>query len=366
MTDQDTTQDKPADRASPRRRTARRSRATITIADVAERAEVSLMTVSRVMNDKGNVKEDTRARVLKAIEELNYSPSAAARNLAAAAEIRIGLLYANPSAGYLNEFLVGSLDQANGSNAQLLVQLCDNEDEVLTIVRRLVGNGIDGVVLPPPLCDNTAILDLLLERGTPTVIVASGKPSKDLSSVNIDDLGAAEAMTRHLVALGHRRIGFIKGNPNQSAGARRLQGFQAALSDNGIAIDEELVLPGLFTYRSGLEAAHRLLERDEPPTAIFASNDDMAAATVTVAHRLGFDVPGDLTVVGFDDAPQATFTWPELTTIRQPIAEMSRTAVQLLVEEIRGRREGRAVTPSHVQMPFEFIQRESDASPRQG
>lgn len=358
----------PGERAipTPRRRTARRSRSTLTIADVAERAEVSLMTVSRVMNDKGNVKEATRARVLKAIEELNYSPSAAARNLATANEIRIGLLYANPSAGYLNEFLVGSLDQANRSNVQLLVQLCDKEDEVLAIVRRMVDNGIDGIVLPPPLCDDTVIIDHLLHRSTPTVIVASGKPSSALSSVNIDDIGAAEAMTRHLVALGHRRIGFIKGNPNQSAGARRLQGFQAALSDSGIAIDEELILPGLFTYRSGLEAAHRLLERERPPTAIFASNDDMAAATVSVAHRLGFDVPGDVTVVGFDDAPQATFTWPELTTIRQPIAEMSRMAVQLLIEEIRNRREERAFTPSHVQMPFEFIQRRSDTAPRQG
>ncbi|MEE4452242.1 LacI family DNA-binding transcriptional regulator [Novosphingobium resinovorum] len=360
MADQET-RDQPS-----RRRGARRSRAAVTIADVAERAEVSLMTVSRVMNDKGNVKEETRARVQKAIEELNYSPSAAARNLAAAGEILIGLLYANPSAGYLNEFLVGSLDQANKSGAQLLVQLCDAEAEVGGIVRRLIGNGIDGIVLPPPLCDDETILQLLLDSGTPTVVVASGKPSSALSAVNIDDLGAAEAMTRHLVALGHRRIGFIKGNPNQSAGARRLQGFHDALAASGIAVDEDLILPGLFTYRSGVEAAHRLLERERPPTAIFASNDDMAAATVTVAHRLGFDVPGDLTVVGFDDAPQATFTWPELTTIRQPIAEMSRTAVQLLVEEIRGRREGRAVTPSHIQMPFEFIQRESDASPRQG
>lgn len=357
-----------ADKAdlTPRRRTSRRSRANVTIADVAERAEVSLMTVSRVMNDKGNVKEETRARVQKAIDELNYSPSAAARNLAAAAEIRIGLLYANPSAGYLNEFLVGSLDQANKSNAQLLVQLCDNQDEVTAIVQRLIDNGIDGIVLPPPLCDDTAILDLLLDSGTPTVVVASGKPSEALSSVNIDDLAAAEAMTRHLVALGHKRIGFIKGNPNQSTGARRLQGFHDALAANGITADEDLILPGLFTYRSGLEAAHRLLERERPPTAIFASNDDMAAATVTVAHRLGFDVPGDVTVVGFDDAPQATFTWPELTTIRQPIAEMSRTAVQLLIEEIRDRREGRTFTPCHVQMPFEFIQRESDAGPHQG
>jgi len=323
------------------------------------------MTVSRVMNDKVNVREETRARVQKAIAELNYSPSSAARNLAAAGEIRIGLLYANPSAGYLNEFLVGSLDQANKSNAQLLVQLCDNEETISAIVRRLIDSGVDGIVLPPPLCDDQAVLEQLLDSSTPTVVVASGNPCKALSSVSIDDLKAAEAMTRHLVSLGHRRIGFIKGNPNQSAGARRLLGYQDALADNGLAVNDDLVLPGLFTYRSGVEAAHRLLERDQPPTAIFASNDDMAAAAVSVAHRLGFDVPGDVTVVGFDDAPQATFTWPELTTIRQPIAEMSRIAVQLLIEEIRCRRAGVTFTPRHIQMPFEFIQRESDAIPHQ-
>ena len=360
MTDQETNKDKP------RRRTARRSRSTVTIADVAQRAEVSLMTVSRVMNDKRNVKEETRKRVLKAIEELNYSPSTAARSLAGANEIRIGLLYSNPSSGYLNEFLVGSLDQANTSNAQLLVQLCDKEEEVIGIVRRLIDSAVDGIILPPPLCENEAILVHLLDSGTPTVVVASGRPLEALSSVNIDDLGAAEAMTRHLVSLGHERIGFIKGNPNQSAGELRLQGYHQALVAESIAAAEDLILPGLFTYRSGVEAAHCLLERERPPTAIFASNDDMAAATISVAHRLGFDVPGDVTVVGFDDAPQATFTWPELTTIRQPIAEMSRTAVQLLIEEIRGRREGGAFNPSHVQMGFEFIQRESDAPPRRG
>lgn len=349
--------------SQPKRRTARRSRSAVTIADVAELASVSLMTVSRVMNDKASVKEETRARVLKAIKELNYSPSAAARNLAAANEMRLGLLYSNPSAGYLNEFLVGSLDQANKLNAQLLVQLCDNEEDVSNTVRRLIDSGVDGIILPPPLCDNQVIHEQLFKSGTPAVVVASSRPSTAISCVNIDDRSAANAMTRHLVELGHARIGFIMGNPNQTAGARRLQGYLDALTANGLAVDDDLILPGLFTYRSGVEAAHRLLERPQPPTAIFASNDDMAAATVSVAHRLGFDVPGDVTVVGFDDAPQAMFTWPELTTIRQPIAEMSRTAVQLLAEEIRSRREGTTFTPKHVQLPFEFVRRESDSPP---
>jgi LacI family transcriptional regulator len=322
-----------------------------------------MMTVSRVMNGKANVREKTRDRVNVAITALNYSPSAAARNLAAASEIRIGLLYSNPSAGYLNEFLVGSLNQAARSNVQLVVQLCEKEEERRERVGCLIDSGIDGVILPPPLCDAEDIHALLQEAEVPGVAVASGRPAPFLSSVNIDDRAAAATMTRHLIALGHRRIGFISGNPDQIASALRREGFLDALAEAGIEADSALMVQGLFTYRSGLNATHELLEQAERPTAIFASNDDMAAAVVSLAHRRGLDVPRDLTVVGFDDAPQATTTWPELTTIRQPIADMSRAAVLQLVEDIRIRREGRHFAPRHTQMSFKLISRESDAAP---
>jgi LacI family transcriptional regulator len=346
-----------------RARSSRRSRAGPTISDVAREAGVSLMTVSRVMNGKTNVREETRERVQSAIKALNYSPSMAARNLAAASEIRIGLLYSNPSAGYLNEFLVGSLDQASRANVQLVVQLCERPEERAAIVQRLVEGGVDGVILPPSLCDADAIHRFLQEAEIPAVVVASGRPPAGLSSVSIDDRAAAAAMTRHLTELGHRRIGFISGAPDQTASALRLQGYGDALSEEQLASEPELVVQGLFTYRSGLEAAQRLLALVPPPTAIFASNDDMAAAAVAVAHRLGLDVPGDLSVVGFDDAPQATTTWPELTTIRQPIADMSRAAVQLLVDDIRTVRDGRSPSPRHTRMGFELVLRQSDAAP---
>lgn len=321
------------------------------------------MTVSRVMNGKANVRQETRERVQAAIEALNYSPSPAARNLAAASEIRLGLLYGNPSAGYLNEFLVGSLDQANQSNAQLVVQSCDGAQQRLETVRRLIDGGIDGVILPPPLCDAEDIHALLSHAGVPAIAVASGRPRASLSSVTIDDRAAARAMTDHLIATGHRRIGFIVGNPDQTASALRLEGYLDGLAQANLVSAPELIVGGLFTYRSGLDAGRALMALGQPPTAIFASNDDMAAAVVSVAHRMGFDIPRDLTVVGFDDAPQATAIWPELTTIRQPIAQMSRAAVELLVEDIRARREGRRFVPTHKQMAFELIRRESDGIP---
>jgi LacI family transcriptional regulator len=173
-------------------------------------------------------------------------------------------------------------------------------------------------------------------------------------------------MTRHLGALGHVRIGFITGNPNQTASAERLDGYRAALADMRLPDDPALVTEGLFTYRSGLDAADRLLDLDDAPSAIFASNDDMAAATVAIAHRRGLDVPSDLTVCGFDDTALATTIWPELTTIRQPVVEMSRMAVELLVHAIRLSKAGRLgdIGEPHVLADYTLIRRQSDAAPR--
>jgi len=342
---------------------ARRQKSAVTIHDVARYAGVSPMTVSRVINGEKNVRESTRKAVNAAIRDLNYQPNPAARSLAGADLIRIGLLYSNPSAAYLSEFLVGSLDQCRRSNIQLIVEQCD-EEQAEAAARRLVNSGVDGIILPPPLCDAPEVIQALAASRTPGVAVATGRPPADVSAVRIDDFGAAHEMTRHLAGLGHRRIGFIKGHPNQTASGLRLEGYLAGLSEAGIAADEALIEQGYFTYRSGLEAAERLLARAEPPTAIFASNDDMAAATVAVAHRRGLDVPGDLTVVGYDDSALATTIWPELTTIRQPIADMSRQAVTLLAEDIRSRRSGQEAQHQHALQAFALIRRHSDGPPK--
>lgn len=347
-----------------RQKTARRQRGVLTIQDVAKHAGVSPMTVSRVINGEKNVRETTREVVNASIRELNYAPNPAARSLASAALIRIGLLYSNPSSAYLSEFLVGGLEQCSLANVQLVVEKCDDEAGYLPAVAKLVSSGIHGVVLPPPLCDLTEVLEALAGAGVPAVAVATGRPQPGASAVRIDDYEAALSMTRHLLALGHRRIGFIKGHPNQTASAQRLQGYLEALAEAGVMKDEALIAQGYFTYRSGLEASELLLDLERPPSAIFASNDDMAAATVAVAHRRGLDVPADLTVCGFDDTALATTIWPELTTIRQPIAEMSREAVALLAEEIRARRDGAAPQERQALLPYALIRRQSDAAPR--
>jgi len=322
------------------------------------------MTVSRVINGEANVRAATRDLVNAAIQQLGYAPNRAARSLAGAEELRIGLLYSNPSAAYLSEFLVGGLEQASRGNLQLMVEQCEIDGHEVKAAEHLIRIGIDGVILPPPLCDARPVIDVLQKAGVPMVVVASGKPPSDISAVSIDDERAAFDMTCHLARLGHRRIAFIQGNPNQTASARRLDGYKRGLERSGIAYDPNLVADGLFTYRSGLDAAERLLDQKDPPSAIFAANDDMAAAAVAVAHRHGLDVPGDVTVCGFDDTPLATTIWPELTTIHQPIRDMSKAAMDLLAGEIRARRGPMRPAPKHVTLDYTFVRRQSDAAPR--
>jgi LacI family transcriptional regulator len=259
---------------------------------------------------------------------------------------------------------VGVLNGSSVTHAQLVVEKCEAGEHEAEVARDLIANGIDGIILPPPLCDSTPLLDLIAKSSTPAVAVASGMPDRRLCAIGIDDYRAAYEMTRHLIALGHQRIGFIVGHPNQTAAARRLAGFRAAMEQAGLEVPESLVAQGMFNYRSGLDAAEVLLAADPRPTAIFASNDDMAAATVAIAHRLHLDVPGDLTVAGFDDAALATTIWPELTTVHQPITDMACAAVELLVRRIRARRDGEGGPPEHVVMDFSLIRRQSDAAPR--
>jgi len=344
------------------KKSGRRSGRVITIHDVAQHAGVSPMTVSRVINGESNVREETRARVAASVAALRYLPNQAARSLASADATHIGILYANPSANYLSEFLLGSLEQSSLSGCQLVIEKCEGAESEVEAIRRLVKGGIDGVVLPPPLCDSEESLKAVREAGISAVLVASGKPAPDMSAISINNFEAARAMTRHLLELGHRRIGFINGHPNQTATGQRFHGYVEAMTEAGLSVDAEQVGQGYFTYRSGLEAAERLLDGPKP-TAIFASNDDMAAATMAAAHRRGLEVPGDLSIAGFDDTPLATTVWPELTTIRQPIAEMAREAVRLLVEQIRGRRGGPAPQVVHKMLKFTLVKRDSSAPP---
>ena len=341
---------------------SRRSRGTVTVQDVARAAGVSAMTVSRVVNGGANVRASTRTAVMEAIEQLNYSPNSAARSLAAGEATQIGLLYSNPSDAYLSQFLIGALAAARRAGCHLVLEACESErpDEQAEATRGFAATEVQGVILPCPLAEAAPVQAELAAAGIPAVCIAIGQPAPGALNVRIDDFGAAAAMTRYLLGLGHKRIGFIRGNPNQSSSLERYRGFVAAIEESDLDLRDMPVEQGYFTFRSGIIATERLLDRADPPTAIFACNDDMAAAAVAVAHRRGLDVPGDVSVCGFDDTALATAIWPELTTVRQPIAAMSRAAIEMLVAEVNARRQGKTPDPRRLVLDFTLVERESD------
>lgn len=346
-------------------RSTRRTLGGVTVQDVALAAGVSAMTVSRVINGGTNVRKQTREAVLAAVEKLNYRPNAAARSLAAGGAAQIGLLYANPSAGYLSRLLIGTLEAARRAGCHLVLESCEH-DEVAApqeAVRQLIDAGVRGVVLPPPLSESVVLRAALAAAGIHWAAITMGSQEAGALNVRIDDFEAARAMTRHLIGLGHREIGFITGRDNQIASAERHRGFAAALEEAGIDPASARVERGLFTYRSGIDAAERILEGAGAPTAIFASNDDMAAAAVGVAHRRGLHVPGDLSIVGFDDTEIATSIWPALTTIRQPVSAMAEAAIEMLLRRMRQRPGETPATEEQV-LPYELVQRESAGPPR--
>lgn len=354
---------KDSDTKLARRRGSRRKSSAATIGDVAREARCSPMTVSRVVNGEGNVREETRQNVLDAIAKLSYSPNRAARSLAGGKQLRIALVFDNPSASYLSEFLMGALEEASRKDIHIVVESCEKTSDAIPLIKRLSETGISGFVLPPPLCDDQDVMNAVTEIDGIAIAVGQGKASGSHGAVMIDDFQAGYDMTKHIIDLGHTRIGFIIGNPEQVASGRRLEGYRAALDDAGIALIDDLVVQGRFTYRSGMAGAEKLFKATPRPTAIFASNDDMAAATVAVAHRLHLDVPNDITVCGFDDTAMASTIWPELTTIRQPIREMTAWAVAAIARIARERASGQRRDPEQTILPYKLIRRESDAAP---
>ena len=337
-----------------------------TLHDVAERAGVSAMTASRALNGKPRVSAETREAVARAVAELGYVPNTSARMLAGRSVRRIALLHGGATtSAYLGELLLGALNEAPARNVHLTVEQCPDRASMDELVAQIVEAHVAGVILPPPLCDRPELLAGLAAAGIAMVAVAPDREEDATASVSTDDRSAAYEMTSHLIELGHRRIAFIEGTSRHRSSTRRRRGYMDALRDHDLPVDEDIVVAGDFSYRSGLIAAERLLASGDRPTAIFACNDDMAAAAVAIAHQHKISVPGDLSICGFDDTPLADAIWPRLTTIRQPIKEMSGKAMEMLCARLwpDGSEEAAAL-PRHLRLPFELRRRQSDAVPR--
>ncbi|MEJ0028769.1 MAG: LacI family DNA-binding transcriptional regulator [Rhizomicrobium sp.] len=329
------------------------------IYDVARRAGVSIKTVSRVVNRQPNVSEQAQARVMEAVDALSYRPNFFARGLASERSFLIGLLYDNPSESYMAAVQIGALRRCREDGYHLIVEQLSAQDPNLgAAVRALaVQSSLHGLILTPPLCDSPSVLEALKAEHVRFVRIAPRQALPDSASVSIDDHAAAREMTAYLIGLGHRRIGFIKGHPDHSAAHARFEGYRAALKQAGIPFAEELCAQGYFSYQSGLEAGEILLSLKNRPTAIFASNDDMAAAVLATSQRFHLKLPSQLSVAGFDDSLVAQMVWPPLTTCRQPIKEMAAAAVSLLVQKPT---DG---APPERRLDHELIVRQSTAPP---
>jgi LacI family transcriptional regulator len=308
-----------------------------TIDDVAKAAGVAIKTVSRVLNDEPNVREETRARVLAAVEALHYFPSLSARSLAGRRSYLIGLVYENPSANYIVDIQHGAMARCRQEKFRLFVHQCSGRDAEL--IRDVIGlvdqTHVDGLVVPAPLSQSADLIRALDRRKLPFVRISPSNLDHRSPSVDMDDEGAAREMTEHLIELGHTRIGFITGHPTHHASALRLDGYKAALQAHGILYEPAYVRQGHFVFESGLGAGRELLALPRAPTAIFASNDDMAAGVLMAAHELGIQVPGQLSVAGYDDTYVARITWPRLTTVHQPSYDMAWSATDLLLQALK-------------------------------
>lgn len=306
-----------------------------TIVDVAQAAGVSVKTVSRVINREPHVREKLVAKVEAAIASLGFVPNSAARSLAGTRSFVIGAFFDNPSPFYLATLQAGAMQACRAAGYHLIIEQLDLKDEAALgrFEQTLRTVRLDGAILSPPVTDNPRVLALLETRGIPCVRLAPLTEPERSPALWADDEAGASAIARHLCELGHRHIGFVAGPPDHGASARRRVGFYTELERRGVSVSSLVVVEGDFSFDSGMAAGMKLLGGHPQLTAVFAANDDMAAGVLAAAARLKISVPEDVSVAGFDDSPAATFTWPQITTARQPIADMSAAAARMLIEK---------------------------------
>ena len=333
----------------------------VSIKDVAAQAGVSPKTVSRVINGERHVRPEVRAVVQQVVSELDYRPNAFARSLSSSRSYLLGLFIDDPSSGYAADVQRGALIRCREQSYHLVVEPIDfaEVDWARHVADSVTALRLDGAVLTPPACDRADLLDVLDAHALPYVRVSPRGELDRSGLIWMDDAAAAREMTEHLLSLGHRQIGFIKGDPEHSVSQRRWNGFSIAMSTAGIVPREDQVMTGDFSFLSGLAAGERMLDRADRPTAIFASNDDMALGVLMAAAKLGIAVPESLSIAGFDDAPTSRAAWPQLTTVRQPKAEMAAAAIDILVNpQYRGQIGAEAYRKL---LPFQLVLRGSTA-----
>lgn len=331
-----------------------------TIYDVAREAGVSYSTVSRALTGYEFVKPSTREKVLRAAEKLGYVPNQQARGLAGGRSNLIGVLVPALSNDYVGEILRGIDEELTKSDYNLILYTTHRHNgKEAAYVATILNGAAEGLLLVVPMISNS-YLDALREQDFPYVLIDRSDGADQSSAVISTNWQGAYEATQYLIELGHRRIGFIAGLPGLNSATERWEGYAAALSAHGIPMDSQLVAQGAFREKIGYSAAESLLALPELPTAIFASNDLSALGAISAIRQRGLRIPEDISVIGFDDIPQASLIYPRLTTIRQPLDQMGREAVTLLLEQI----ENPTLKKRQVTLETQLIVRDSCCPPQ--
>jgi LacI family transcriptional regulator len=332
-----------------------------TIRDIADLAGVSIATVSRVLNDRPDVSPETRETVLQVVREHGFSTNRGARGLSSGRTGMIGLTLPLVADAYFGPILSGAAEALYERDLRIVLAATLHEhDREVSLVERLMRGTTDGAILMLPE-ESEAELVSLQRQGFPFVVVDPREPPPEgIPCVAAMHAAGAKQATEHLLGLGHRRIGAIAGSPGWYATEERLAGFRAALAGAGILLDPELVVHSDWRLPWGTAAAHRLLELADPPTAIFGFNDNVAIGALHAAYERGLRVPDDLSVVGFDDTNQAVIVTPRLTSVAQPLAELGRMGVSLLVRLLEGQR----LDALRIELATRLVVRDSTAPPR--
>jgi LacI family transcriptional regulator len=343
---------------------ARVTKRNSTIDDVAKAAGVARVTVSRVLNNEQNVRPVTRDRVRRAVEELGYSVNQQARALASGEGRQILLLHSHsperePNSYYDAGLELGALRACSSLGFDLITRSVDpnGQDRGRLLSSILERERPKGVIVSPPLSDDIELLHAAQAASVQLVAISAGNDARTIvSAVGIDERAGGFAVGKYLVSLGHRCLGFITGPPEHRSAALRYDGFLDALRQAGIDAEPWRAM-GDFTFKSGVEAADRLLRSKVRITALACANDDMAAGAMLALHRAGLEIPAAMSVTGFDDTPMSEIIWPPLTTVRQPIKFFAERAVHILAESQED------AAPHYEQVEHELIIRESTAPP---
>ena len=329
-----------------------------TINDVARVAGVSKKTVSRVINQSPLLKQATRTKVESVILQLGYRPNPQARALAMGRNFLLGLLHDNPNAQTVLNFQVGVLDAIRDTEFALVVRPVDRRSpDMLEDIRSFLElQRLYGVLLLPPISENDDLAQLCRDMGCGYVRMGSAELDDAEHLVQSTDRESVESVIDYLVEQGHRRIAIIQGPEGFRSAKERFEGFVAAMSRHGLAVPDDAIARGTYRFDSGLEAANALLGGDRRPTAIFASNDEMAAGAFHAARSRNIDVPKALSIVGFDDSPIAAHIWPPMSTVRWPIRQMAKAAaLKLIAPSVPGAQQSC--------FPAELVRRASVAPP---